>query len=183
MIISSFYFVVIFLSFPEYFFRTIHLTLLFITSIFVPGFQYSGSHHPSFWFIRRISLNSAFKAVINSHIKRSYLTKWLYMTFFRSAWCYGWQMIRVNWNWDENLWFSDVKLRIWARKVLRLSPRISEAPFFSLTFHWVFSSTRTMWSRSTVSSVYEVVVKCFWGLSRVSIRRSLFSEVLITACW
>jgi len=35
-----------------------------------------------------------------------------------------------------------------ARKVLELSPRISEAPFFPATFQRVSSSTRTMWSRS-----------------------------------
>jgi hypothetical protein len=58
------------LSFPEYFFRAIHLTLLFIASIFVPGFYRSGSHHPSFWFIRIIRLKSSLRAVINSHIKR-----------------------------------------------------------------------------------------------------------------
>jgi len=47
-------------------------------------------------------------------------------------------------------------LRIWARKVLRLRPRISAALFFPLTFHQVCSSTWTMWLRSTVSRVFGV---------------------------
>jgi hypothetical protein len=50
--------------------------------------------------------------------------------------------------------FRMPSFRIRARKVLRLNPKISAALFFPLTFHWVYSSTRTMWSRSTVSRVF-----------------------------
>jgi hypothetical protein len=57
--------------------------------------------------------------------------------------------------------FRMPSFRIRARKVLELSPRISEAPFFPATFQRVSSSIRIMWSRSTVSSVFGVVAKSF----------------------
>ena len=58
---------------------------------------------------------------------------------------------------DQGWWIPNFRMR--ARSVLRLSPRISAAPFLPLTFQLVCSSIRTIWPRSTSSRVFCAVVK------------------------
>ena len=168
MIISSLFFVVIFFVVPGILFPGDSFNTVFYSFNFCARFLSLIARHPSFWFIRIISLKSAFRAVFNSHIKRSYLPKWSYMTFFQIS---------------LMLWVANDKGRLklgWEFMVFGCQiyacgrARISAALFFPLTFQRVFSSIRTI--------RIQYIISVFQS-SNYNIMRALYkNKILINKC-